>query len=154
MNRTCYTEKCHHTSQKQPTKCRLQMLLCTHSMRDDPVFMLHLWETGKVSHLLRSSDIHSGIWQASPAQTYGAEIKRLHLLVRMRYVPFAAGRRRDIDGLCFNLHVKVSLCGTPQHISSFPGRCWLQQPTDESEEPGKHKPGMTNISPLCLHGNS
>lgn len=46
------------------------MLLCTHSMRDDPVFILHLWETGKVSHLIRSSDIHSGIWQASQAHTY------------------------------------------------------------------------------------
>lgn len=70
------------------------MLLCTHSMKDDPVFILHLWETG--SHLLRSSDIHSGIWQASPAHTYRAEIKCLSLLVRMRNVPFASGRRQDI----------------------------------------------------------
>lgn len=150
----CCTKKCSHTSEKQIPTCRFQTLLCMCSMKVDPspfciyrrlvrsaasmaalTFSLASSETKRVP--LASTDQQKNKIDISPLDRVVWDVFLLPLATRKTFEVCPSSP----------LYMRAPLSPADAVLGHQAASRWL------CGEPGKHRPRMANISPLCQHGN-
>lgn len=132
------------------------MLLCTCSIKADPVSILCLWKPGKVSRLHGSSDIQSGLQrdQTSPSRIYrpAPRIKEIFLHWTGLCEMCSFGPWRHTRHLWSLLHL-LCMCESLSAPSSFPSRHWLKAPSSQlvtlwraRQTQARHGKHLTSVS--------
>lgn len=132
------------------------MLLCTCSIKADPVSILCLWKPGKVSRLHGSSDIQSGLQrdQTSPSRIYrpARRIKEIFLHWTGLCEMCSFGPWRHTRHLWSLLHL-LCICESLSAPSSFPSRHWLKAPSSQlvtlwraRQTQARHGKHLTSVS--------
>lgn len=154
----CCTEKCSHTSQKQIPTCRFQTLLCMCSIQADPspsCVYGRLVRSAASMAALTFSMASSETKRVPSHQQTSRGIKeiflyRTRLCEMCSFLPLAT-HKTFVVSPSSPVHMQA-----PLHPRLFPQQTGSRHRAASRwlcGEPGKHRLGMANISPLCLHGN-